>query len=132
MFVPVDLIGAANPMISSYFETTHWAYRGLANIESRMRSLGLLQSNVTGPIFNETGKSTAQFVGGPAQGDYFDFLSRGVPTMPIIPPTPPAVWKTAQDDGQHLNAATVQDWSKIMTAFALEWLDMMEVAPTNA
>jgi hypothetical protein len=33
------------------------------------------------------------------------------------------------DDGDHLDMPTVRDWAKIITAFAFEWLDMMEVAP---
>jgi hypothetical protein len=37
------------------------------------------------------------------------------------------VWHHMEDDGDHLDMPTVRDWSKIVTAFALEWLDMMEV-----
>lgn len=35
MFVLLDLLGAANPKVPSYFQTTHWAYKGLASIEER-------------------------------------------------------------------------------------------------
>lgn len=36
------------------------------------------------------------------------------------------------DDGPHLDLATVKDWARITLAFALEWLDMMEVEPAEA
>lgn len=44
LFVLLDLLGAPNPRIPSYFQTTHWAYMGFAQTFDTLRSLGLLRS----------------------------------------------------------------------------------------
>jgi hypothetical protein len=130
MFVLLDLLGAANPKVPSYFQTAHWAYQKMATIEDRMRKLGLLQSKPAAPFLPESGKMALQFGRGWVEDDHKPFMARGAPVLHIIPSPFPSVWHTLDDDGAHLDMATVQDWSKIVTAFALEWLDMMEVEPT--
>jgi glutaminyl-peptide cyclotransferase len=59
--------------------------------------------------------------------DHLPFMGGGVEILHVIPSPFPGVWHTMEDDGDHLDMETVRDWSKIMTAFTLEWLDMMEV-----
>jgi hypothetical protein len=54
-------------------------------------------------------------------------MRKGVEVLHVIPSPFPDVWHTTADDGEHLHRQTVRDWSKIVSAFALEWLDMMEV-----
>lgn len=44
LFVLLDLLGAKNPRVPSYFPTTHWAYRHMATLENRFRSLSLFKS----------------------------------------------------------------------------------------
>ncbi|MCJ1470513.1 hypothetical protein MMC07_009159 [Pseudocyphellaria aurata] len=44
LFVLLDLLGAKNPRVPSYFPTTHWAYRHMATLEKRFRSLSLFKS----------------------------------------------------------------------------------------
>lgn len=127
LFVLLDLLGSANPAVPSYFQTTHWAYQGMANVESRMRQLGLLESRPTGNFLPETDKMSNQFRSNYVQDDHVPFLHRGVPTLHIIPSPFPSVWHTMNDDGDHLDEATVRDWAKIVTAFTMEWLDMMEL-----
>ena len=52
-------------------------------------------------------------------------MARGVEVLHIIPsPFPIAVWHTIDDDGEHLDAKTVEDWAKIVTAFVGEWMDL--------
>ena len=36
----------------------------------------------------------------------------------------PTVWHKAEDDGEHLDIDTVEDWAKLFTAFTAEWLDL--------
>jgi glutaminyl-peptide cyclotransferase len=129
MFVLLDLLGAANPRIPSYFQTTHWAYRNMATIEDRMRKLGLLESTPGSAFLPDSGKMSTQFGAGGIQDDHLPFMARGAPVLHVIPSPFPGVWHTMQDDGDHLDMATVRDWSKIVIAFALEWLEMMEVEP---
>jgi glutaminyl-peptide cyclotransferase len=129
IFVLLDLLGSADPRIPSYFLTTHWAYQAMAKIESRMRKLSLLETKPSNPFLPEAADkapmSFRSFVG----DDHVPFMARGVDVLHIIPSPFPAVWHTMDDDGKHLDMPTVRDWSKIVTAFTLEWLDMMEVWP---
>ena len=66
---------------------------------------------------------------GPPSDDHLPFIARGVPILHLIPTPFQPVWHTMDDDGPHLDMPTVRDWAKIVTAFTMEWLDMMEVAP---
>jgi glutaminyl-peptide cyclotransferase len=133
MFVLLDLLGAANPKVPSYFQTTHWAYKNMANIEERMHKLGILEAKPVKPFLPQADKVSAQFAGrGFVEDDHVPFMKRGVPILHIIPTPFPAVWHHMEDDGAHLDMPTVRDWARIVTAFALEWLDMMEVEPKPA
>ena len=128
MFVLLDLLGEAEPRLPSYYQTTHWAYRSMAILEQRMRGLGLLESKPKQPFLVDSEKDAGAFRSPGIQDDHLPFLARGVPVLHLIPNFP-TVWHTMEDDGEHLDLPTVRDWAKIVTAFALEWLDMMEVEP---
>lgn len=132
LFVLLDLLGSANPKIPSYFLTTHWAYKNMANIEDRMRKMGLLESSPASPFLPEGERSGPNMLGGLVSDDHLPFMARGVPVLHMIPSPFPAVWHTMSDDGAHLDLPTVRDWARIVTAFAFEWLDMMEVWPEDA
>ena len=127
MFVLLDLLGTASPAVPSYFQTTHWAYEKMARIEERMRSLKLLESTPNGPFFPD--KDKTHFFPAGVGDDHVPFMMRGVNILHVIPQPFPKVWHTMDDDGEHLDLATVRDWTRITTAFALEWLDLMEVWP---
>lgn len=129
LFVLLDLLGATNPKIPSYFLPTHWAYKAMSKVESRMRALGLLESTPKSPFLPDSEKLANQFGRAGVSDDHIPFMARGVPVLHMIPTPFPTVWHTMNDDGKHLDMPTVRDWAKITTAFALEWLDMMEVWP---
>jgi glutaminyl-peptide cyclotransferase len=125
LFLLLDLLGTEKPKIPSYFKTTHWAYQELAKIELRLRSLGLLGSKPDHPFLPESDKDTNNF--NPLMGiqdDHIPFMARGVEILHIIPYPFPTVWHTMQDDGDHLDIATVEDWARIVTAFVGEWMDL--------
>ncbi|RYP12152.1 hypothetical protein DL765_007451 [Monosporascus sp. GIB2] len=124
LFLLLDLLGAADPRVPSYFQATHWAYQGMAKIEERMRKLGLLKSTPKRPFLPESRKHPAQFSSAYVQDDHVPFMVRGVPVLHIIPMPFPDVWHTMEDDGEHLDPATVDDWAKIVTAFAAEWMEL--------
>jgi glutaminyl-peptide cyclotransferase len=65
--------------------------------------------------------------GGGISDDHLPFMGKGVEVLHVIPSPFPDVWHTMEDDGAHLDMATVRDWGVIVSAFVLEWLDMMEV-----
>ncbi|KAI2602371.1 peptidase family M28-domain-containing protein [Hypoxylon sp. NC1633] len=131
MFVLLDLLGSANPTVPSFFQTTHWAYKAMATIENRMRKLDLLESTPRNPFLPDSEKDESLFHRGYISDDHKPFMARGVPILHMIASPFPQVWHTMDDDGAHLDMPTVRDWAKIVTAFALEWLDMMEVEPNE-
>lgn len=131
LFVLLDLLGASDPHIPSYYLTTHWAYRAIAKIEKRMRDMGLLESKPASPFLPESDKMASQFAPSGIGDDHAPFMARGVDILHLIPSPFPRVWHTIRDDGPNLDMAVTRDWAKITTAFALEWLDMMEVWPQD-
>ncbi|RYO98134.1 hypothetical protein DL764_007179 [Monosporascus ibericus] len=124
LFLLLDLLGAADPRVQSYFQETHWAYQRMAKLEERMRKLGLLKSTPKRPFLPESRKHPVQFSSAYVQDDHVPFMVRGVPVLHIIPMPFPPVWHTMEDDGEHLDPATVDDWAKIITAFATEWMEL--------
>lgn len=117
----------------------------MAAIETRLRTLKLFQSSpnhaskkpkltAKGPVrqskepvwLNEANKNpnTANFMGGLIEDDHLPFMARGVEILHLIPNPFPRVWHTPQDDGEHLDMDTTEDWAKLTTAFAAEWMDL--------
>ncbi|KAK0391640.1 hypothetical protein NLU13_1139 [Sarocladium strictum] len=129
LFVLLDLLGSKDPVVPSYFLTTHWAYRHMATIEKRMRDLSLLETKPTKPFLPDTDKDPRRFGRGSIEDDHIPFMRRGVDVLHMIPSPFPAVWHTMDDDGEHLDLATTRDWAKIVTAFAVEWMDVKDHMP---
>lgn len=94
-----------------------------------MRKLNLLESQ--SPFLFDSNKTPEQFSPAFVQDDHVPFMAAGVPVLHIIPTPFPNVWHKSTDDGEHLDMPTVRDWTKIVTAFVLEWMDMMEVEPKD-
>jgi hypothetical protein len=125
LFLLLDLLGSENPNIPSYFKTTHWAYQNLATIEGRLRNLGLQQSKPARPFLPESIKDSNHFNGAwGMQDDHIPFMARGVEVLHMIPSPFPRVWHHMTDDGEHLDMATVEDWSRMITAFVGEWMEL--------
>jgi glutaminyl-peptide cyclotransferase len=134
LFVLLDLLGSAKPKVPSYFKTTHWAYQHMALIESRMRTMGLLASDADAdhPFLPEYDKASDAFHSTfGIQDDHLPFMARGVEILHIIPSPFPQVWHTSNDDGEHLDMATVEDWARILTAFVSEWMEIDEHLPSD-
>ncbi|KAK4164236.1 Glutaminyl-peptide cyclotransferase-like protein [Cladorrhinum sp. PSN259] len=128
LFVLLDLLGAADPTVPSYFENTHWAYENMAKIEERMRGLGVLETKPKRPFLYEAGKKD-WFQRGYIQDDHVPFMRRGVDILHVIPTPFPVVWHTMDDDGAHLDVPTIRDWTRIVTAFVAEWMDLEGFMP---
>ncbi|KAJ5812065.1 hypothetical protein N7474_008366 [Penicillium riverlandense] len=131
LFVLLDLLGAQGPSILSYYQTTHWAYKHLASLEQRLRSLDMFKSSPGASWFPDAAKDEHELKAfGGIQDDHIPFLARGVEILHLIDFTPmrktgfQPVWHTIDDDGEHLDINTVEDWSMLMTAFAAEWMDL--------
>lgn len=133
LFLLLDLLGTAKPNVPSYFKTTHWAYQGLAGIELRLRSLGLLKSTTDRPFLPDGNKDSNNFnAAWGIQDDHIPFLARGVEVLHIIPSPFPGVWHKMEDDGEHLDLSTVEDWARIVTAFIGEWIELEGYFPPKA
>lgn len=140
LFVLLDLLGSKGPLVPSYFKTTHWAYKHMANVENRLRKLGLMKSSPNHaskmakrenqnpraePYFlYEGNKHDDGFMGGFVQDDHVPFMARGVEILHIIPTPFPDVWHEMTDDAGHLDMDTVEDWTKLVTAFTAEWMEL--------
>jgi glutaminyl-peptide cyclotransferase len=126
IFVLLDVLGSANPTIPSYCLITHWAYKRMANLEQRLRKIKLLETFRLLEFLPETKETTRH---AETADDYVPFMERGVPFLHLLPSLLPQNRYSIDDDGDHLDMPTVRDWARIVTGFALEWLDMMEVWP---
>jgi glutaminyl-peptide cyclotransferase len=140
LFLLLDLLGSASPTVPSYFKTTHWAYKHMANVEARLRKLGLMKSSPNHksklakrehqrrrrePNFlPEASKADSSFMGGFVQDDHVPFMARGVEILHMIPSPFPQVWHTIEDDGEHLDTDTVEDWAKLVMGFTAEWMEL--------
>jgi glutaminyl-peptide cyclotransferase len=125
LFVLLDLLGSAGPLVPSYFKTTHWAYKHMASVENRLRKLKLLRSSPNHPermakrenkkpraepqfLYDEH-KTSDSFIGGFVQDDHVPFMARGVEILHLIPSPFPMVWHEITDDAEHLDMDTVED-----------------------
>ncbi|KAL9110574.1 MAG: hypothetical protein Q9227_004932 [Pyrenula ochraceoflavens] len=126
LFVLLDLLGSSEyTPVPSWFKTTHWAYKNMAAVEKRLRKLGQLKGPNKKPWLNEAGKSDdGQFNSRWMQDDHIPFIDRGVEVLHLIPAPFPHVWHKIEDDGEHLDIPTVEDWAMITTAFTAEWMDL--------
>ncbi|KKK13306.1 hypothetical protein ARAM_007116 [Aspergillus rambellii] len=141
LFVLLDLLGSKHPTIQSFYPTTHWAYKKLAAIEQRLRGINEFKSGgdpVDQPWFPHASKSEHDIPGyDPVSDDHLPFLARGVEIMHIVDfsftrrPAFPEVWHTLDDDGEHLDIDTVEDWSLLFTAFAAEWMELEGFLPSS-
>nr|OQO28994.1 hypothetical protein B0A51_03576 [Rachicladosporium sp. CCFEE 5018] len=126
LFVLLDLLGSKDhQQVPSYFKMTHWAYQRIAQVEGRLRGAGRLKAKRDQPLFYEADKKeTDQWLGGQVGDDHEPFMARGVEILHIIPGRFPDVWHTINDDAEHLDMDTVEDWAMITTAFAAEYMDL--------
>lgn len=95
----------------------------MAKLESRLRDLSKLRSKPGGkflPAFDLPPNIYGGYIG----DDHVPFMARGVEVLHIIPSPFPQVWHTMNDDGEHLDLDTTDDWAVIVTAFVAEWMDL--------
>ncbi|KAK4191853.1 putative glutaminyl-peptide cyclotransferase [Podospora australis] len=124
LFLLLDLLGAADPTVQSFFEATHWAYQNMATVEARLRSAGLLETTPKKPFLFDSKKNAFNH-GGYIQDDHVPFLQKGVNEILHIIPSPfPKVWHTMDDNGENLDGKTVRDWGRILNGFVAEWMDL--------
>lgn len=131
----------------------------MGNIEQRLRAMGEFKSSPNHPnqkrkakknskTQKKDGKKTVKKRQEPSflyeyknldtttrgfvEDDHIPFMLRGVEILHMIPTPFPTVWHTMDDDGEHLDIDTVEDWAKLVTAFAAEWMDLEGFLNTSA
>ncbi|EGD90676.2 hypothetical protein H112_02143 [Trichophyton rubrum D6] len=131
LFVLLDLLGSKDPVMPSFFATTHWAYKHLAQLEQRLRKLGLFKSDpdpkkgAPKAWFTEGNRPSDRKFLSFISDDHIPFMQRGVEILHLIPwPFPRGIWHTMADNADNLDPPTVEDWSTLITAFAAEWMDL--------
>ncbi|KAL4804289.1 hypothetical protein BDV18DRAFT_29426 [Aspergillus unguis] len=135
LFVLLDLLGSKGPTIHSFFPTTHWAYQKLANVERRLRELKMFKSG--GDSWFPDGSKAGHEITphDPVDDDHVPFLRRGVEVMHVVDFSPyhgfPKVWHRIEDDGDHLDIDTVEDWSLLVAGFAAEWMELDGFMPQS-
>jgi hypothetical protein len=102
----------------------------MATVEKRLRELSVLRSKPAHPFLPETNKGLHQF-GSFIEDDHIPFMARGVEILHIIPIPFPDVWHRIEDDGEHLDMETTEDWAVILTAFVGEWMDLEGYFPAT-
>ncbi|KAF1958567.1 hypothetical protein CC80DRAFT_490420 [Byssothecium circinans] len=147
LFLLLDLLGGASPTVPSYFKTTHWAYKHMATLEHRLRELGLFKSSPNHPsklakrdnkkraephFLTDYAKKDDNFFGGFVEDDHIPFMARGVEVLHVIPTPFPYQWHEITDDGEHLHMDTVEDWTRLVTAFTAEWMELEGHFGTNS
>lgn len=134
LFVLLDLLGSAeNVPIPSWMQNTHWSYKHMAEMEQRLRSLGLFKSSSSHVFLpDKDKKNDAVFQQNAMGDDHVPFVARGVPALHLIPSRFPSKWHTSGDNAEYLDIPTVEDWSLLTAAFAAEYLDLEGFFETRA
>ncbi|KAI0293610.1 glutaminyl-peptide cyclotransferase-like protein [Russula brevipes] len=121
--VLVDLLGAANPQVRSYFPDTAWLFDALASAETRLRDAGVLDGAAVGPSFFRS-RGAHDINLSYMADDHLPFLRRGVSVLHIIAEPFPHVWHTLGDDATILDLPTMRAWNLILRVFFVEYLGL--------
>ncbi|EJU05176.1 hypothetical protein DACRYDRAFT_74322 [Dacryopinax primogenitus] len=131
--VLLDLLGAASPLISSYFPDTAWLFDALVSSQTRLAEHGLLDTpELVGGDKNK-GKwgdwdsffvPRSNAIPWHIEDDHIPFLKRGVPILHVIASPFPRVWHTLSDDASALDLPTLKRWNLIFRVFTAEYLGL--------
>ena len=136
----LDLLGAADPRVRSYFPDTAWLFDALVDAETRLRASGILDATVLGGSFFRQRSATDHSLGYMGD-DHVPFLHRGVSVLHVITEPFPRVWHTlgvriftmliwlvfharGQDDATALDLPTMRAWNLIFRVFFAEYLGL--------
>ena len=92
-FVLLDLLGAANPRVRSYYPDTAWLFDALVDAETRLRTAGIIDASTVGNSFFRPRSADDRSLGYMGD-DHLPFLHRGVSVLHVITEPFPRVWHT--------------------------------------
>jgi len=122
----LDLLGATNPRIRSYFTDTAWLFDAMVSVEERLGNSGAFDSDSekgkhwNSFFLNRAGHDHNVFMG----DDHVPFLQKGVSVLHIIPEPFPWVWHSLRDDASALDLPTMRRWNLILRVFMSEYLGL--------
>ena len=122
--VLLDLLGAPNPTIPSYYDSTKWFHDAMSDAETRLR-----QAKVLWPAGDMAHQNARSFFSqhrpwGGIEDDHLPFLHAGVPILHLIPSPFPSVWHKLSDDVTALDYPTMHAWCMILRLAVAEYLDL--------
>ncbi|KAG8217648.1 hypothetical protein J3R82DRAFT_5801 [Butyriboletus roseoflavus] len=122
----LDLLGAPNPSIRSYFTDTAWLFDSLASAERRLHESGVFMSLEGAVAFRSffVPRRGNEFSHGYIADDHTPFLRKGVNVLHVIPFPFPSVWHTLRDDATALDISTMRRWNLVMRVFVSEYLSL--------
>jgi glutaminyl-peptide cyclotransferase len=146
-FILLDLLGAPQPSIRSFFIDTAWLFDSLVSVERRLGESGAFA--YANDMSMAPGKwtsyfrprTTASMNFGYVGDDHLPFLQRGVSVLHLIAEPFPHVWHTigvrvtfhpyspllissVQDDASALDLSTLRRWNIMLRVFMTEYLNL--------
>ena len=118
VLILLDLLGAASPMLASYYANTHSHYGTLMKAERMLQESGKTPLTTTTIFRNLQATSPVRGL----QDDHTPFLNAGVPVLYITPIPFPRVWHTSSDDMGAYDADTTLHLTRCITLALWEWL----------
>ncbi|KAK7034077.1 hypothetical protein VNI00_012508 [Paramarasmius palmivorus] len=126
----LDLLGAPQPHIRSFFPDTGWLYDNLMSAEKRLGNSGAFKHGDSNDMDADKWKSYFvkrsghQVAHGYVGDDHVPFLHRGVPILHLIAEPFPAVWHRLSDNADALDIATMRRWNILLRVFMSEYLNL--------
>ncbi|KAF8326010.1 uncharacterized protein EI90DRAFT_2999506 [Cantharellus anzutake] len=138
----LDLLGAPNPIVPSFYPSTGWIFDALISAETRLEQSGHLISraakksspkDVSAHPQDEQTRASRSFFkprrgavewNGWIDDDHMPFLQRGVSILHVIPNPFPRVWHTLKDDASALHVPTMRKWNLVFRVFVAEYLGL--------
>jgi len=116
----LDLLGAPNPSIRSYFLSTAWMFDALVNVEHRLAELDLARTDRSFFMPRSGHQQNWHGIG----DDHVPFIKRGVSILHIIAAPFPRGWHTLGDNASILDMPTMKKWNLIFRVFMAEYLHL--------
>ncbi|KAG9012085.1 hypothetical protein FRB94_011781 [Tulasnella sp. JGI-2019a] len=129
-FILLDLLGAVEPLVRSWYPPTAWLFDGLVSAETRLGEGGFFDEPdkekwVSWSSFFEPRTAFhQQYAYGSIEDDHLPFLRRGVSVLHVISNPFPKVWHTLKDDASALDLSTMKRWNLIFRVFMVEYLGL--------
>lgn len=126
MLVLLDLLGMPDPQFYSLFRDTDPWYAHMADCEQRLAQLDLIERDSNSGVVPRRANTyfMEQFLDAFIDDDHAPFMRYGVPIVHVIPLPFPDEWHTPNDDWHVVDFVTVDNLSRILRLFVVEYLNM--------